>query len=71
MRMAIALFAPLTALAGASAVYRADGVFADPTHPMWRDIAATDISLNEQMIQPPIGGGGIKAAHLQAAHDGE
>lgn len=53
------------------AVYRAQGIAAAPDDAAWSAIEPSAVSLMEQMIVPPIGGGSVKLLQVKAMHDGK
>lgn len=57
--------------AGVRAVYRADGVAAEPGDERWREIPEATLELSPQIIAPPVGGGSVTQAQVRAMHDGE
>jgi hypothetical protein len=73
------LFAFLTLLlsAGAArgegevrAVFASDGAPTDPADPAWTPLSARTLTLSEQLISPPVGGGSVTEVAVRAIHDG-
>ncbi|MBC8515555.1 hypothetical protein H8D30_06855 [bacterium] len=42
-----------------------------PANPLWDDVPSMEITLFEQLVTPPVGGGSTPTIHVQAIHDGE
>lgn len=57
--------------AGVRAVYQAQGVSSTPDDVAWNAIAGSAVSLLEQVIIPPVGGGSVKSLQVKAMHDGQ
>ncbi len=57
--------------ASVRAVYQAKGVASTPDAAEWSALEGNTISLLEQVIIPPVGGGSVKTLQVKAMHDGK
>ena len=69
--IALAQGAAAAPLEEARVVFVRDGVFASPVDEAWAAIPESTYALQEQMIQPPVGGGSVSKVSVRATHDGE
>ena len=53
------------------AVYVPGGIASQPDDPAWAELPESQLGLMEQIVLPPVGGGGVSQIAVRAMHDGE
>ncbi len=54
-----------------SAEFIREGVATRPDDAVWKRMPETKLTLTQQLISPPVGGGSVKQVAVRAMHDGE